>query len=224
MSLTKVTLHGNLGKEIGKHWELDVESIPEAMHAINVMTNRGFFKKIINNDKQNIKYRVLVNGESVLSKSIEKIEDAPKSEIFMKRKMETLDIVPVLEGAGGGGGDEGKDWALVLGGALTMGVGFGMESAFGATLVQLGLFAVITGLSNLLSEPPEFEDFREMDDVNKRESYLFNGPINTYNPGGPIPVGYGRLLVGSATIGFSQENSDKLILEVDSEGNETWYP
>ena len=219
MSLTKVTLHGNLGKEIGKDWKLEVESIPEAMHAINVMTDSKLFKTIIENDKQNVKYRVLVNGKSAISKSIEKIEDAPKSELFIKRNMESLDIVPVLEGAGGGGEDSGKDWMMVMGGALTMGVGFGMESAFGATLIQLGLFAVITGLSNLLAEPPEFEDFREIDAVNKRESYLFNGPINTYNPGGPVPVGYGRLLVGSATIGFSQENIDKKIYD-----NGTWYP
>ncbi len=219
MSLTKVTLHGNLGKEIGKDWKLEVESIPEAMHAINVMTDSKLFKTIIENDKQNVKYRVLVNGKSAISKSIEKIEDAPQSELFIKRNMESLDIVPVLEGAGGGGEDSGKDWMMVMGGALTMGVGFGMESAFGATLIQLGLFAVITGLSNLLAEPPEFEDFREIDAVNKRESYLFNGPINTYNPGGPVPVGYGRLLVGSATIGFSQENIDKKIYD-----NGTWYP
>ena len=219
MSLTKVTLHGNLGKEIGKDWKLEVESIPEAMHAINVMTDSKLFKTIIENDKQNVKYRVLVNGKSAISKSIEKIEDAPQSELFIKRNMESLDIVPVLEGAGGGGEDSGKDWMMVMGGALTMGVGFGMESAFGATLIELGLFAVITGLSNLLAEPPEFEDFREIDAVNKRESYLFNGPINTYNPGGPVPVGYGRLLVGSATIGFSQENIDKKIYD-----NGTWYP
>ena len=219
MSLTKVTLHGNLGKEIGKDWKLEVESIPEAMHAINVMTDSKLFKTIIENDKQNVKYRVLVNGKSAISKSIEKIEDAPQSELFIKRNKESLDIVPVLEGAGGGGEDSGKDWMMVMGGALTMGVGFGMESAFGATLIQLGLFAVITGLSNLLAEPPEFEDFREIDAVNKRESYLFNGPINTYNPGGPVPVGYGRLLVGSATIGFSQENIDKKIYD-----NGTWYP
>ncbi len=223
MSLTKITLHGSLGKEVGEEWNLQVESIPEAMHAINVMTNKKFFKTIVDNDKQNVKYRVLVDGKSAVSKSIEKIEDAPSSELYIKRKMETLDIVPVLEGAGGGG-DDSKDWAMVLGGAITMGIGFGMEGAFGTTLIQLGLFAVITGLSNLLAEPPEFEDFREIDAVNKRESYLFNGPINTYNPGGPVPVGYGRLLVGSATIGFSQDNVDKLALEVLSDGTEVWYP
>ena len=65
---------------------------------------------------------------------------------------------------------------------------------------------------------------REIDAVNKRESYLFNGAVNTYNPGGPVPMGYGRLLIGSATVGFAQENEDKLILEVDADGNETWYP
>lgn len=218
MSLTKITLHGNLGEQVGKEWSLEVESVPEAMHAINVMTDRKLFKAIIENDKQNIKYKVLINGKSAITESVNDISKAPLSELYMKKEMKELDIVPVLEGAGGGGGDS-KDFLTVIGGALTMGVGFGMEGVFGATMIQLGLFAVITGLSNLLSEPPEFEDFREMEATNKRESYLFNGPINTYNPGGPVPVGYGRLLIGSATVGFSQENEDKKIYD-----NGTWYP
>ena len=31
-------------------------------------------------------------------------------------------------------------------------------------------------------------------------SYLFNGPVNIINEGGPVPIGYGRLIVGSQTI------------------------
>jgi predicted phage tail protein len=32
------------------------------------------------------------------------------------------------------------------------------------------------------------------------KSYLFDGPTNTAGEGGPIPIGYGRLLIGSKTI------------------------
>ena len=44
-----------------------------------------------------------------------------------------------------------------------------------------GVCVFSKGMSNLLAESPEFEDFREIQQINKRESYLFNGPLNTYN-------------------------------------------
>ena len=64
-----------------------------------------------------------------------------------------------------------------------------------------------------MAEPPEFEDFREIQKTNKKESYLFNGPLNTYNPGGPVPIGYGRVMVGSLTIAYSHEHGDRKIFE-----------
>tara|TARA_R110002074_G_scaffold389943_1_gene573563 strand:+ start:861 stop:1094 length:234 start_codon:yes stop_codon:yes gene_type:complete len=72
---------------------------------------------------------------------------------------------------------------------------------------------MLTGMSNLLAEPPDFEDFREIQQTHKKESYLFSGPINTYNPGGPVPVGYGRVMVGSLAIAYSHEHGDRVIYE-----------
>ena len=31
-------------------------------------------------------------------------------------------------------------------------------------------------------------------------SYTFNGPVNTVGEGGPVPIGYGRLIIGSQQI------------------------
>jgi len=218
MNLTKVKFHGNLAEELGQEeWDIKIDSVSEAMHAVDVMSKRKLSRAIVENEKQNIKYRVLVNGKEFLSKSINTAEEAIDSELFIKKKMETIDIVPVLEGAG----DDAKDMALVVGGALMIGAGFMMGSPM---LVQLGLFAVMTGMANLLAEPPEFEDFREIQQVNKRESYLFGGPVNTYNPGGPVPVGYGRIMVGSLAVGFSQKSTNKKIYVRHEDETETWYP
>jgi predicted phage tail protein len=222
MSLTKVTFHGNLADKLDQNqWELEVESIAEAMHAVDIMSDRKLSFAIIENEKQNVKYKVLVDGKNCLSKPVNSPEEALTSELCIKNKMETIDIVPVLEGAGGGGDGDSKDIMMVVGGALMLGAGFAMKSPM---MTQLGLFAVLSGMANLLAEPPEFEDFREIQQVNKRESYLFNGPINTYNPGGPVPVGYGRMLVGSLAIGFSQFSEDKKIYVRHSDDTETWYP
>ena len=56
------------------------------------------------------------------------------------------------------------------------------------------------GISMLLAKPPKFDDFREIESTKKSTSYLFGGPTNTANEGGPIPVGYGRLIAGSQVI------------------------
>jgi predicted phage tail protein len=215
---TKIKLHGVLGKKVGqKVWSLKIKTISEAVHAIDTMSNRKLCAAIVENDKKNIKYKVLVNGKNPLSKSINTAEEALESELMIEKEMETIDIVPVLEGAGG----DAKDMALVIGGALMLGAGIMMGSPL---LIQLGLFALLTGMANLLAEPPDFEDFKEIQQTNKRESYLFNGPLNTYNPGGPIPIGYGRVLVGSQTLAFSQTNTDHLILEKHADGTTTYYP
>ena len=61
-----------------------------------------------------------------------------------------------------------------------------------------------------LSSPPKFEDFRQISDGTKASSYFFNGPENTTREGGPVPVGYGELLVGSQVISASYEIGSQL--------------
>ena len=213
-SLTEIVLHGELGKKTGrKTFKIKIGSLSEALHAIDVLSNRKFTKTILENEKLNIKYKVLADNENLFSSSPRTSEEVKNSEMFLEKKMKRIDIVPVLEGAGD---EEDKDTLLIIGGALTIGAGLAFQSGF---LIQLGLYALLTGLANMLSEPPEFEDFREIQQVNKRESYLFNGPVNTYNPGGPVPMGYGRMLVGSLAIAYAQSNVDKKIYD-----NKVWYP
>ena len=56
-----------------------------------------------------------------------------------------------------------------------------------------------------LMKPPKFDDFREIEETRKGQSYLFSGPQNTVNEGGPIPLGYGRALVGSQVVAQTYE-------------------
>ena len=210
--LTKITFHGNLAKALGrKDFELKIDSVAEGLKAVDVISKRSLSKAILENEKQNIKYKILTDEKPLFSEDVNDIEKVKNSEMFVSKKYKTIDIVPVLEGAG----DDSKDLALIIGGGLLFGIGFAMESS---TMMMIGAFAFLTGMSNLLAEPPEFEDFREIQQVNKKESYLFNGPVNTYNPGGPVPVGYGRVMVGSLTIAYSHKHGDRLIYN-----NGTYY-
>ena len=202
-NLTQIKLHGVLGEQFQSEWKLNIGSVAEAIHAIEVNTKRRFCKQLIENDKNNIKYRVLVNGEDVIDTrvmDINNIESMRNCELTIKRKIEKIDIVPVIEGAGFF--DDIGDWfnTIVGIGLAIYGLGTGSAALFFA-----GVQLASQGIANLLAEPPEYEDFRDIEQPNKRASYLFNGATNTVNEGGPVPVGYGRLIVGSQVISVNQE-------------------
>ena len=201
-NLTQIKLHGVLGEQFQSEWKLNIESVAEAIHAIEVNTKRRFCKQLIENDKKNIKYRVLVNGEDVIDTrvmDINSIESMRNCELTIKRKIEKIDIVPVIEGAGFF--DDIGDWfnTIVGIGLAIYGLGTGSAALFFA-----GVQLASQGIANLLAEPPEYEDFRDIEVGNKRASYLFNGATNTVNEGGPVPIGYGRLIVGSQVISVNQ--------------------
>ena len=57
-------------------------------------------------------------------------------------------------------------------------------------LVMVAGFGLLAGgVSMLLAKPPKFDDFREIEGTKKSTSYLFGGPTNTANEGGPVAVG-----------------------------------
>ena len=110
----------------------------------------------------------------------ENIDAVRNSELFLnpKEDLRSIDIVPVNEGGGP---------------ALPSIIAFAIVTII-VTVIQL-----------MLMKPPKFDDFREIEDTRKGQSYLFSGPQNTVNEGGPVPLGYGRALVGSQVIAQTYE-------------------
>lgn len=195
--MVKVTMHGILGEELGfKDWNLNVSSLGEAINAIDSQTKK--LRKILyNKDQEGVRYKVIINGKAYKSKEKldpNNLETIKNSELAIKRKnLKTIDIVPVLEGAG----DSVLGiFTAILGAALAV-IGIVTGQAY---LVLAGLSLLAGGITSLLMKPPKFEDFREIDGATGRTSYLFNGPQNTTQEGGPVPLLYGRLIVGSQVI------------------------
>tara|TARA_Y100001973_G_C5207652_1_gene342806 strand:- start:995 stop:1756 length:762 start_codon:yes stop_codon:yes gene_type:complete len=186
--LVKIKMHGIFGEKIGKEFNLAVSSVPEAFHAINVLTNDGWKRLHLQNIEDNLKYSILINEKPVDLSSLSHVNEGNiheqenlnailNSELLLNRRegLRSIDIVPTAEGADGG------FLAFVI---ITIFV----------TVVQLALM-----------KPPKFDDFREIEETRKGQSYLFGGPQNTVNEGGPIPLGYGRALVGSQVIAQTYE-------------------
>ncbi len=201
--LVEINLHGILESQMPKKtWRLDVKSCAEACHAINVMTRSKFYHQLLENDKKNIKYEILINKNPCLfaeKPDINNPESLLNSELVMNYpNLKTIDIVPIIEGAN-------SDIGLIIAGVILVIAGFvtgGATSTFGVmllkgALVMGGLGLIAAGIINLLSTPPKLEDFKG---ASRRGSYLFEGPENTVGEGGPVPLVYGQLLVGSATV------------------------
>ena len=118
--------------------------------------------------------------------------------------MKSIDIVPVVEGA------DAKDIFAIIAGIILIVLGvftFGATTQMGMMLIAGGLGLMAAGIANLLTPMPEFGDFREIEGGG-RASYIFSGPENTVREGGPVFIGYGRLLVGSQVIQSSIETFD----------------
>ena len=205
--LTTIKLHGALGEKVGRDvWKFSVSTVGEAIRAIESQSKK-LFASLIEYEKQNIKYRVMINGKDFVydkSKDINTEEGIRASELVLpKSNIETIDIIPVLEGA------FDDIFAIVLG-VVLIAVGvftFGAGTFLGASLIMGGIGLVAAGIANLLQPMPEFDDFREIEGGGRR-SYIFSGPENTIREGGPIFIGYGRLMVGSQVVQSSIETSD----------------
>ncbi len=202
--LVQINLHGQLGEAVGASWRLAVSSVGEAIRAIDTNTKRALTKFLYEKDQEGLRYRVLINERDCLypeEPNVSQPETVTNSELCMNhRNLRTIDIVPVIEGGK-------KVFTIVLGAVLVI-AGFFVGGPIGAGLVIAGLGLVAAGVTTLLSSPPKFADFRQFDGTNGRGSSLFNGPENLTNEGGPVPIGYGRLIIGSQTIAASYDITD----------------
>jgi predicted phage tail protein len=220
--MTSITLHGEIGEIIGRStWKLEVLSIAEALRAIQVLSKGKLFNYLMDASKKNLEYKVLVNERELLFEKEISTNDPDSifsSELVMNNKnLKSLDIVPIIVGAGGGGGGGAGSKgivALVLGVLLIAtgvgafgGAGLTLGSGLGAGLAIAGLTLAVTGITLLMMQPPKFEDFRKIEDGKSsvKPSYLFDGPTNII---GPVPIGYGRMLIGSQTIEVSIDNKE----------------
>ena len=225
--LVNIKLHGLLGEQMGQsEWKLAVKSVGDAVRGIQCNTKK-LYSQLLENDKKNIRYRVLINEQDFEveeGKDPNTPEGWATSELMMKREgIKSIDIVPVLEGSD----DIFSILTIIIGvvliatgvGALAMpgflgSAGVGMKAA----LVMGGIGLVAAGVTNLMTEMPKFGDFREIEQGGGK-AYLLNGPQNTIREGGPVFVGYGRLMVGSHVV---QSAIDTVDSPADVLPKDTW--
>lgn len=211
--MTQVTLHGILGQEFQKCFNLAIKRPKEVFDAISCAYPQ-FRNRLAELARQGIHFAVLVDG-----KRIEKAEDLNIS------TNQDLDIVPIICGAGSNGGII----AVIAIGLLTGGVGLAMGAGIlaggatlGTALTSIGASIALMGLQMALAPKPKME--RPSSDVSgAKQSFNFSSKANVAEQGIPVPVGYGRLRVGSVVIQSSVKSYPQAFAEQDifSETTET---
>lgn len=200
-----IQLYGELGAKYGKEHRLSVKSPAEAIRALcaNFPT---FHVELLEAEKRGMGFRV-VNGKTELD-DLAQLRDPASG---------TLKIIPAVIGAGGD-----NPWTRIFIGAALIaaavfvpplaGVAAGSFAAGVAGVAfNVGVALALGGVAQILSPSPASEGPKE--DAENTPSYIFNGPVNTVATGHPVPVGYGRLIVGgaviSAGISIEQEKTGK---------------
>lgn len=202
-NLVDIKFHGALGKAIGKNYKLNINSVQEAIRSVDSISGRKLTKYFMKDGNFNREYKILVNGKEIASQhqKIDTPEKVTESELSIQRKtIRTIDIVPAVSGADG----DILDIIIVIVAVVLIVAGFFAGPVAGPILISMGVALLAAGISNLLSRPPEIEEWKD-NSRSGRRSYSFNGPVNTVGEGGAVPIGYGRLLVGSQTIDTTYE-------------------
>lgn len=84
---------------------------------------------------------------------------------------------------------------IVVGAVLTY---TGVGAPIGAAMMKMGAVLALGGVIQMLS--PQQRGLSAQDGPENGASYNFNGAVNTSAQGNPVPLLYGRMIVGSAVI------------------------
>jgi predicted phage tail protein len=183
-----IILYGELAKRFGKVHCLAVKNVAEAIRALKA-NYRGFETYMCGAHLEGTGFRVFVGGHGMAD---------PKEMHSPSGENEVIRIVPVLLGAGSGA------FKVILGvvlvaAAVAIGVlSGGSLSWLSQPLGTFGVAMIIGGVAQMLTKPPKTPGISV--DPDQKSSYIFNGPVNTAVQGKAVPLGYGRMIVGSAVI------------------------
>ncbi|PRC93100.1 tail assembly protein [Solimicrobium silvestre] len=184
--LRTIRLYGKLGNQFGRVHTLAVANVREAVKALSVLLP-GFERELLTSKARGIVYAVFIGKKNI-----------SKDDLHQPTGSNDIRIAPILQGAKRGG-----ILQTIVGAVLVVvGTYFGQAWA-----VQAGIGMMLGGVVQMLS--PQQLGQSGKDDPANAASYNFNGAVNTTAQGNPVPILYGRMIVGSAVISAGIYSEDK---------------
>lgn len=189
--MRKVVLYGELANQFGREHFFSVRSASEAIQAL--CANFKDFKKYMNNaHKHGMGFKIFVGTNRVKRENDTALPSADN---------ETIRIAPMIVGS------SGVFKALIGAVLVVVGVVFTPISAgFSNYLTAIGASMVLNGVYEMLASPPSSSNGLQVED---KQSFIFSGPENVTRQGGAVPIGYGRMMVGSTVISAGIEDQDQ---------------
>lgn len=171
--LRTVRLYGHLREKFGREFRFDIKSPAEAIAALKA-TVPGFTHHVTAHSAPG--YHVFSGKRNLGEEELANPDNG------------VIKIVPATAGSGG--------VFKIIAGIILIIVGY----FCGGCTTTLGISLIIGGISEILFAPPKPKAPGQREDPNNQPSYSFDGPVNTSQQGNPVPIGYGRLIVGGQVI------------------------
>ena len=183
--MTTITLHGILAKEFGNTFNMKIYRAINTVKAIDA-NRKNFQKRIFELAREGFNYTIIIDG-----KKITQLE-----ELNIQKEPQEIHLVPLIIGSGGFAAV-----AAVIGGTATAGgvaaLSYGLVAFVAASAINV---AISIGLQMLLAPKPDAGPDISATTKALAESFAFSNKANVASQGSPVPVGYGRLKVGSQLI------------------------
>ena len=190
-----VKLYGNLRKFGNEFKLIDVQNTAEALNALYCQLNG--FRMAIQKGLFNIK-------ADEKEFTMETLKDDVKEPLNDKT---TIHILPIIAGSGG--------VVQAITGAVLVVVGLISEQYY---LVGAGIAMIAGGVAQMLTKTPSI-DQPNRNETEKKQSTSFSNLQNLVAQGRPVPLAYGRILVGSLIIGKGVETLNIQLYKPDETVN-----
>lgn len=202
--LTKIFLHGKLGKTYGKEWNLAVKSPAEAIRAIDVNVGGALKRQLISEGKTKFYKICLGNKNNYLE----------KEEIANPSGNVDIHIIPAIKGKNSGLGKVLAAIAIVIAVVALQQYELlpsivGTEGGiFGASMFVQTITAalVLGGVTQMLS-PTQGAAYGSSND-DGRGSNIFQGNSSIVSQGAAVGLVYGRMLVTPMPVALAFNNYD----------------
>lgn len=185
--LKTIRLYGRLGAKFGRVHKLVVMSTAEAIRALCVLLP-GFERELMESKDRGVEYACFIGKQNI-----------NKDQLNFPTGKDDIRIAPIIKGAKNGGLFQTVMGVVLLAVSFFPGMGW---------LYPIGMAMTLGGVAQMLS--PTQQGLSTQDRPENGASYNFNGPVNVTAQGNPVPLLYGEMFVGSATISAGIMSEDQL--------------
>lgn len=176
--MTDIFLHGKLAKIYGPKFRFSLCRPKDAFSAIETI-HEGFGAKLIELSSLGLQYAIIADNQVVND----------TNDFLSKRNIKEIHIVPVVYGSG-----------VIIFNVVSY-IAYLAVTYASQILVAVAVAAISYGIQSLLAKTPDANSPSIGASTSATsKSFLFTNKENVKQQGNPVPIGYGRLRVGSAVI------------------------